>query len=681
MSALGGLLLLTVGFGALGGTGALVACCLRLRSAVSFVLAAYLIAWTEVVAVAFTLSAGRWVERWTLIGTYLAILGAAFLAWIASGRPAAPSISKAFRRSLEAAADPLVALPLLTSTGGLLYTLFVTLTTAPNDGDPLAYELTRAAFWRQEHGIVDLGATYFPLDYWPPVAETGSLVILTLSGTDKFSGLTQWLAVPMLALAVYGVGRRAGLDRRPALWSASLIPLFPVVITQSWAAFTDLVFSSFAVAGVYFGIGGLGIELVTFGLAIGLAVGTKYLGPILAPLFLLILAFAQPVSRWPAVAATALGGAGVASLWYLRTQLAEGDPVGNDGSGIQSREIAPIVTTFSRLSAEIFDLSGAYGRDIWLFSLVALVLVGVGLARRLQMRGGGQGLWIAAGVVAVTPHAVALVGRGYAYGGLKLGEALGRADLVDQLRDWEPSEVPDGAFSWFGPVGALMVVGGIPVAVWQIRRHSITRVALVLAAAPIVAIGLVSITISYQNHQGRYFVAALALCASTWGGFALTYRPVGAAIAILAAVTAGLCLVNSLGKPSGVGVLRGDPRSSVWTLPRWEQQGILRSTPPERDEVMTMRLVEERVPVNASIGVSLAHNSLVFPYFGADLGRTLTIVDEEDVLPPGIEWLVASPGRRLTGCRDAWQRERLGPYGWSVWRRSGPDTCSAVDTL
>jgi hypothetical protein len=667
---------LVLGTVALVGGAALLACLLRLRSAVSFVLAVYLIAWGEIVLVAFGLSAGRWLERWTLLAAFGVLCAIAAVVWLLRGRPTPPSLSAAARSLLPAARDPLVAAPLVISTGALLYTLIVSLSTAPNDGDPLAYELTRAAFWRQEHGIVNLEAAYYPLDYWPPVMETGLLVVLTLSGTEQLAGLVQWFAVPILALATFGVGRRIGLDRAAALWGAALVPLFPVVLAQSWSAFTDLVFGSFAVAAVYFGIGALGVELVPFGLAVGLAVGTKFLGPILAPLFALILAFAQPVRRWPYIAGAALAGAGIASFWYLRTQLEAGDPVGNSGGGIQSREVAPVVTTFARLSGEIFDLSGAHGRDIWVYAIAAGALAAVGVARWASSRREGTVILAAAALIALTPHLVTAVGKGYAEVGVALGEALGRGDLVNELRDWSPSRISDGAYSWFGPVGAVLAVGAVPIAIAENRRGRVGRAAIALAAAPIVAIGLISITIAYQSFQGRYFIAAFALCSAVWGGFALAHRWVGAAIVGLAAVTVLLTFVNSLGKPSGIGLLRGDPGRSVWSLPRWEQQGILRSTPQERDEVMTMRLVEERVRDDAALGVALAFNSFVFPYFGRDLERKLRIVDEGDVLPADIDWVVASPGRALLGCPAAWSRERLGPYGWSAWRRTSPDTCS-----
>jgi hypothetical protein len=673
---------LIVALSAVAVAATLLACTLRFTSAVSFVLAVYLIAWAEIVTVVFALSIGKWVERWALVVGFTFVAAVALTVWIARGRPTPPPLRQATLRAVIAAADPLVALPLVTSALALLYSLIVTLTTSPNDGDPLVYELTRAAFWRQEGGVTLLGATYEPrLDYSPPVAEIGDLTLLTLSGSERLVGMTQWIAVPALALATYGISRRIGLQMRPALWGAAIVPMFPVVILQSWSAFTDLVFSTFAVSAVYFAIGGLGPELIAVTLAVGLAMGTKFLGPIYAPLFALIVALAQPARNWLRVGAAAIAGSAIASLWYLRTQFEEGDPAGNSGVGLQSREIAAVLTTFHRLSVEIFDLSGAPGADVWVFACLALGVAVLGLGLSITRRTGATEYFLAAALIALAPHLVAGLGRIHARSGIALGDALGRPDLVDQLRDWTASEVADGAFSWFGPTGAMLVISVIPVSVAEVRSRRLSPAALALAASPLIAIALVSITIAYQHYQGRYFVSAFALCTATFGGFALRHRWVGATVVGVAATTVVLSLVNSLGKPSGAGFLRGDPGRSVWSMPRWEQQGILRSTAPERDEVMTLRFVEEHVPEDAQLGIALSTNDLAFPYFGPKLTRQLTIVDEGDVIPARIDWLVASPERSPVGCKESWVQERRGPFGWRTWRRVAPDVCTNVARL
>ena len=309
------MLALVVGSGTAVVGAALLASLLRPRSAITFVLATYLFAWAELLVVVFSLSAISSLDRRSLLAGLVVASAVAGVAWILAGRPTPPPLAAALRRGRDAASDPLVAILLVACGLALTYTLFITLTTAPNDGDPLVYEITRAAFWHQHHGVTNLHSAYDErIDVWPPVAEIGTLAVITLSENERYVGLVQWLAVWMLALGTYGVGRRIGLERPSALFGAALVPTLPVVLTQSWTAFTDMVFASFAVSAVYFGIGPLGLELVAFGAAVGLATGTKYLGPIFAPLFAVILGVAQPRRRWLPLAGAALAGAGTRRL-------------------------------------------------------------------------------------------------------------------------------------------------------------------------------------------------------------------------------------------------------------------------------------------------------------------------------------------------------------------------------
>jgi len=152
------------------------------------------------------------------------------------------------------------------------------------------------------------------------------------------------------------------------------------------------------------------------------------------------------------------------------------------------------------------------------------------------------------------------------------------------------------------------------------------------------------------------------------------WRPLRYGIATVAIVTAVLCLVNSRGKPSGIELLRNDAPAGVWSMPRWEQQGLLRPTTPERDEIRTLRYVQMHVPVDASIGIALQGNSFGFPYFGPRLTRHVVVVDEGDTIPGSITWLVTAPGRAPLGCPVAWRAARVGPFGWGVWQRTGPDS-------
>ena len=175
-----------------------------------------------------------------------------------------------------------------------------------------------------------------------------------------------------------------------------------------------------------------------------------------------------------------------------------------------------------------------------------------------------------------------------------------------------------------------------PLAVREVRRGRVARSAIALAAAPLVAIGLFSLVVTYQRYEGRYFIAAFALCAATFGGYALARRWLGTAVVGIAVVTALLTLVNAMGKPTGITILGENASDRVWSMPRWQQQGILRPTPSERDEVATMRFVEEHVPSDARLGDRARREQLrASRTSDAISSAELTIVDVGDVALKG----------------------------------------------
>jgi hypothetical protein len=252
-------------------------------------------------------------------------------------------------------------------------------------------------------------------------------------------------------------------------------------------------------------------------------------------------------------------------------------------------------------------------------------------------------------------------------------DADGSTELVTWFRQQPVQADSDGALSWFGPLGAAVLFSTAPLTVILFRRGTLRRAALVAGFAPLAVLAIIATTIVYLPYQGRYFVSGIALGAAAWGAVA-RWRPMRYGIAAVAIVTAGLCLVNSRGKPSGIELLRNDAPAGVWGMPRWEQQGLLRPTTPERDEINTLRYAETHVPVNASIGIALQGNSFGFPYFGPRLTRHVVVVDEGDTIPGAITWLFTAPGRTPLGCPAAWRAARVGPFGWGVWQRTGPDS-------
>lgn len=735
--------ILGLGLGALTLSSLALSACLRFRSFVGFALAAYLIAWTTVIGTSYLLSIGASLDRASLLGSVVAVCVAACVLWAWQQKPVPP-----FRSWLPTVQDLVRdrALLALGATASLAYGYVAVLAirTAPNDGDPLAYELTRAAFWRQQHGVGAINAAYDSrLDQSPPHAEMGQLATMLLSHSDRFVALGQFTAVFALALGVAGVGRRIGLVPRQAAFGALLVPFFPVVLAQSWTGFTDIVFAAFLVAACYFALGASRVELVPFGLAVGLALGTKFLGPLLLPIVALMVVAAQPARRLGWFALAGLAGGAFGGIWYVANGLRAKEALGGiPATGVEDHLAPiPILGSLNRYALELLDLSGAIGSDVVVFAFVGLMLAWIAAVALVTKPRASSWLVAPNLIVGLVPFAVIGMDRTLAWltaeawdakGGMKLADVLvlmfvgivfvwvavvarmaeqpapwwlvGSALLVGILpfavirlhwmlawlsaRAWDADGSTqldvwfgqqsvqtdsDGALSWFGPLGAAVLASTAPLTVILVRRGRLRRPALVAGFAPVAVLAIIATTIVYLPYQGRYFMSGIALGAAAWGAVA-RWRPLRYGIATVAVVTAVLCLVNSRGKPSGIELLRNDAPTGVWGMPRWEQQGLLRPTPPERDEIMTLRYVETHVPVDASIGIALQGNSFGFPYFGPRLTRRVVVVDEGDTIPGSITWLVTAPGRAPLGCPVAWRAARVGPFGWGVWQRTGPDS-------
>ena len=647
------------------------ASCLRIRSAAAFGLTAYLFGWALVICVAYALSLGKWVERSTLLLAYAAIAVAAVGVWLVAGRPVPPLARWAAtgRRGLE---DHVLRVLVGAVAVTYAYSLALSVGTAANDGDPLVYELTRGALWRQLGGVGAVNTTYDTrLDISPPHAEIAQFTTMVLSESERFVAVGQFAAVFALALGVVGIGRRIGMPGRQAAFGALLVPLLPIVLVQSWTGFTDVVFASFLVAAVFFALGSARIELLPFGLAIGLLLGTKFLGPVLLPLLALVVLAGQPPRRYPGFALAGVAGGLFGGIWYVANALRADEAIGDvDQGGFQELALRPVAASLSRYAVELFDLSGAVDGDVLLYGAVGLGLVLAALVVRRWDRAERVGLVLAGALVALLPLSVAVGRRTVAAVGDVSWNAVGRSESVGRwFTTYDTQQTAaDGALSWFGPVGVVLAIATVPLAIQAARRAEVRRAALVLAAAPAIAILCLALTIIYLRYQGRYFISGIALSAALWG-LVCRWQAAKVAVATASILTAFLCLANALGKPSGLELLKTDTPETVWGMPRWEQQGLLRPSPPERDEINTIRFVEENVPLDARIGLALEENDFGFPYFGPKLTRFVTIVDVGDSLSDSIQWLVAAPGRRLDGCVPAWRRERRGPGGWEVWRR------------
>ena len=159
---------------------------------------------------------------------------------------------------------------------------------------------------------------------------------------------------------------------------------------------------------------------------------------------------------------------------------------------------------------------------------------------------------------------------------VRLDDLLDGTNPAVPSGEWPTQTVASEIFSWFGPLGLFLVVGSAVVTLGLYRSGQASALGLVLALAPPLWLVAFSLGIGYDVLQGRFFIAAVALSASSWG-LVLRARPLAAAVVSIAATTAALSLLNSLEKPSGAHLVADQRTASVWRMDRWEVQAVVRA--------------------------------------------------------------------------------------------------------
>jgi 4-amino-4-deoxy-L-arabinose transferase-like glycosyltransferase len=379
--------------------------------------------------------------------------------------------------------------------------------------DTLSYHLHVPATWIADRRLQIVPAVFGDPSsaYAPSNLELWFAFLMAPLHSDCLAGSGQLPFAALAALAIVAAVREAGGRRSAALAAALVFLVIPEVWQQARTAMTDLGLAALLLASLPFSLRiarqGREGDVLTAATALGLAVGTKYVGlPLSLPFALVAVISARSARRRGrlALAATALVLA-TGGFWYLRNTLATGNPfypVATLG--------LPGLTDRPAMRAWIYHLPigqlGALGEMLAAaglgFVLAAAVVV---LWRRLLLEGalllaltGIFWLWIpyqesrflfpAFGVAAV---------------------AIGRARTPASL-DWRLALVMVGLVEYSTPERWLLVpigaLGAAAAAGWRhlpARMRRPPRSMQVVGLAGLAAAALLTLALGLQRYRAR----------------------------------------------------------------------------------------------------------------------------------------------------------------------------------
>jgi len=620
---------------ALALTGALAAASLRLRSPVSFVLAVYVLAGAEIVAMTLVLSAADAVGAAGYTIFQAVLLAGTAVAWHLRGRPRPPipriEVVAGARR------NPIVAVLAVAVAVALVYELFIAVATPPNNGDSLTYHLTRAAAWLRHGGLYRIPHGQPEENDFPPNAEIQILYTFAFLHRDTVAALTQWFAQAALIVGIFGCARRLGFPRASSLFAALLVPSLSLVALESMTTQNDLVVAAYVVAAAYFVTGNRTNELALFGVALGLALGTKPTAFIAIPFLALLALVSLPRRRLMMVAAAALiGFAVLGSYGYVRNTAATGHPTGAR-VGQPGANIAPHLTaggTVSTVMRDVYHFIDLSGLDVSYRKLLPIT----GAARR------------AFRVLHIPTNPPESTGYPFAF-------------TINQRANED--------LSFFGPLGFLVVLPLTFVFAlrWALRRTEAARGAYALAL-PIYLLGVA--LASKYGAQARWFVTGVVLTLPL-AAAVYSRRVLAAAAAAIGAAFMVLALAHDDTKPTG---LRGT--TPIWKLSRPVAQAV---QAPAEYEVLVDRMA--RIPSDATIGVVDDEHDPDYVLYGPKLERTLVWLPLDDPLGRascGLRWIYVGRLSRVPPHPAGWRSERIDDAGTLLTRTRPDASCYETTT-
>jgi hypothetical protein len=440
--------------------------------------------------------------------------------WWRLGRPR-PSLAPARAALTEVAHDP-ATLAFVVAIGALLvYELVLGLSSPPNDADSLNYHLPRVVAWYRHHGVYWIpNAPTARMNEFQPIAEQQILFFAVATHSLLFDALPQFVAELVVLAAIYGTARRLGYAVRPSACAACLFATFAVVAFEATTAINDLVATAFPIATAFFLLGQSRRETVLAGVTAGIGLGVKLTTIFTWPVLIALVLLRGRRATLQATLGAFLGFVAIGS-WTFVLNLAETGRLPGDGGGTTDVAAHPSwpgsMVTFLSIVFSALDLGGLWSAPIIAITAVGVVVVAVVGIRAIRRERPGVAFreTIQVGLPFAACGLVILAAAVPAWATRALGSPVrGPGGSVTSLGFFTGLNYsPDVNASFFGPVGAVLLVGAPFLAAVLVWRRRAGPEQLVLTLALPLSLIAIALTARFTFGYGRFLMVPAALTA------------------------------------------------------------------------------------------------------------------------------------------------------------------------
>jgi 4-amino-4-deoxy-L-arabinose transferase-like glycosyltransferase len=192
--------------------------------------------------------------------------------------------------------------------GIVAFTLFVALTTAPNNWDSQTYHLPRIEHWIQDGSLAFYPTSITRQNEMGPVAEVLLLQTRILSGSDVLYPLVQWISMLTSLAAALRITRQLGGNRTQSWIAAVFVATLPIGILESTSTQNDYVVAALLSSSVTLGLEAILAPRASLALVLAAAAAmalsgmTKPIGFVFgwgfAVWFAIALSWRTPVLAW-----------------------------------------------------------------------------------------------------------------------------------------------------------------------------------------------------------------------------------------------------------------------------------------------------------------------------------------------------------------------------------------------